>query len=150
DCGVSVNMSYSPAESGAWVIAGDNPICAQTSYVKYFGYNPKTIQGIRRKNYNDSAWLAIIESELNSNRPMEYAGWDSTKGGHTWVCDGYDATNHLHMNWGWSGYDNGYYQLDTFNANPYFFSKSEELVIGIEPPAVVASFTAAPVNGCSG
>ncbi len=150
DCGISVDMSYSPSESGAWVIASDNKICAQNSYVKYFGYNAKTIQGIKRNKYSDSAWMAIIKNELNNNRVMEYAGWDSVNGGHTWVCDGYDTTDHLHMNWGWSGYDNGFYQLDTFDAKPYFFSKNEELVIGIEPPPIRAAFDATPYGGCAG
>lgn len=150
DCGVSVNMSYSPSESGAWVIAADNKICAQNSYVKYFGYNANTIQGLKRKNYSDSAWIAMIDSELTNKRVIEYAGWDSVYGGHTWVCDGFDSTNKLHMNWGWSGADNGYYQLDTFNPGGYFFSKTHEIVIGIEPPSLVASFDAAPTNGCLG
>ncbi len=150
DCGVSVDMSYSPSESGAWVVASDNKICAQNSYVQYFGYNAKTIQGILRKNYSDSAWIAVIDSELTSKRVMEYAGWDSVYGGHTWVCDGFDSTNMLHMNWGWSGSDNGFFKLDTLNPRPYFWSKKEELVIGIEPPVLAAAFDAAPTNGCVG
>lgn len=150
DCGVSVDMGYSPSESGAWVITADDRICAQSAYVNYFGYNSKTIQGLKRKNYSDSAWMGMIENELNNSRVMEYAGWDSVNGGHTWVCDGYDTNNYLHMNWGWEGYDNGYYELDTLNPNPYFFSKTEELVIGIEPPPVLAAFDAKPISGCVG
>lgn len=150
DCGVSVDMSYSPSESGAWVINADDKISAQSSFVKYFGYNAKTIQGLKRKNYSDSAWMAMIENELNSRRLVEYAGWDSVNGGHTWVCDGYDTNSNLHMNWGWSGYDNGYYKLDVLNPNPYFFSKNEEILIGIEPPPLVAAFDATPMGGCVG
>ncbi len=150
DCGVSVDMSYSPSESGAWVITADDKICAQTSFVNYFGYNAATIQGIQRKNYSDSAWIAIIDTELNNNRVMEYAGWDTVYGGHTWVCDGYDSNNRLHMNWGWSGADNGYYALDTLNPGPYFWIRKEELVIGIEPPSLVASFDASPLVACAG
>ncbi len=150
DCGVSVDMSYSPSESGAWVITADDKICAQASYVNYFGYNPKTIQGLKRKNYSDSAWMAMIKNELNNNRVVQYAGWDSVYGGHTWVCDGYDTRNYLHMNWGWSGYDNGYYELDTLNPNPYFFSKTNEILIGIEPPPIIAAFDATPSSGCAG
>ncbi|MGH7233864.1 MAG: C10 family peptidase, partial [Candidatus Saccharimonadales bacterium] len=100
--------------------------------------------------YNDSAWLAMIDNELNNKRIIEYAGWDSVYGGHTWVCDGYDTLNNLHMNWGWGGYDNGYFKLDTLKAGGYFFCKSEEMVIGIEPPPVRASFDATPVSGCPG
>ncbi|HXB12792.1 MAG TPA: C10 family peptidase, partial [Bacteroidia bacterium] len=150
DCGVSVDMSYSPSESGAWVIIADSKICAQASYVNYFGYDASTIQGLKRKNYSDSAWLGMIDNELNNNRVIEYAGWDSVYGGHTWVCDGYDVNNYLHMNWGWSGSDNGYYQLDTLDAHPYFFSQNHEIVIGIQPPPVLAAFDASPTQGCAG
>ena len=150
DCGVSVDMSYSPSESGAWVIASDNPICAQNSYVKYFGFNAKTIQGLKRKKYSDSAWIALIENELNNGRVTEYAGWDTVNGGHTWVCDGYDVNNNLHMNWGWSGYDNGYYDIDTLDASPYNFSSNHEIVVGIQPPPVLAAFDASPLTSCAG
>jgi PKD repeat protein len=150
DCGVSVDMGYSPSESGAWVITADDKICAQSAFVNYFGYDANTIQGLKRKNYSDSAWMALIENELNNNRVVEYVGWDSVNGGHTWVCDGYDTNSFLHMNWGWSGYDNGYYELDTLNPRPYFFSKSEEILIGIEPPPLLAAFDADPLSGCTG
>ncbi len=150
DCGVSVDMSYSPGGSGAWVITADNRICAQTSYVKYFGYNANTIQGLKRKNFNDSVWMTLIKNELNHNRVVQYAGWDSVNGGHTWVCDGYDTNSNLHMNWGWGGFDDGFFLLDTLNPYPYFFSKNEEILIGIQPPPVKADFEAAPATGCTG
>ncbi len=150
DCGVSVNMSYDPNGSGAWVITADSRICAQASYVNYFGYDANTIQGLKRKNYSDSAWMAMIKNELNNNRLIQYVGWDSVNGGHTWVCDGYDTNSYLHMNWGWGGFDDAYYALDTLNPPPFFFSKSEEMLIGIEPAPIRAAFNATPVNGCTG
>jgi hypothetical protein len=107
DCGISVCMDYSPSESGAWVITGDYPVCAQTAFVKYFGYNPETIQGLYQSDYTTSDWENLIENELNNSRPVEYVGWDSVQNaGHTWVCDG-DSNTHYHMNWGGSGRDVG-------------------------------------------
>jgi len=138
-CGVSVNMDYSPSGSGAFVITADDTICAQHSFVTYFGYNAKTIQGLQRKNYSDSVtWKNLIENELNNGRPVQYVGQDPKNGGHTWVCDGYDASECFHMNWGWGGADNGYYSINSLNPSIYTFSQTEEALIGIQPPPRVS------------
>ena len=135
-CGVSVNMDYSPSESGAWVITGDNPVCAQHSYITYFGYDPNIIQGLYRSGFADADWIALIESDLNIGRPVQYVGDDPTQGGHTWVCDGYDANDNLHMNWGWGGSDDGYYTLDQFTtAGGFDPINNNEILMGIVPLA---------------
>jgi len=149
DCGVSVDMNYSPNGSGAWVITGDYPVCSQNSYVKYFGYNPATIKGVYESNYTYANWIALIENELNNNRPVQYVGNDSIKNeGHTWVCDGYDVNNNFDMNWGWSGYDDGYYSPQALDVIGYQLNWWNEAVIGIEPPPVSAYFGGAPTFGC--
>jgi len=142
DCGVSVDMDYSPSGSGAWVIDGDYPTCSQNSYVKYFGYNPKTIQGIYKSNYTYANWITTIENELNASRVIQYVGNDSVNNaGHTWVCDGYDASNNFHMNWGWGGGSNGYFAPNAINVAGYAFNWWDEAVIGIEPLKVSAYFS---------
>lgn len=133
-CGVSVDMNYSPTGSGAWVITSDDPICAQNSYVTYFKYDPSTIQGLRRGGYTESAWLALIESDLNLGRPVQYVGDDPIQGdGHTWVCDGYDQNNYLHMNWGWGGYSDGFFQVDSLSTPGFDPSSNHQVVVGIVP-----------------
>ena len=144
ECGVSVEMDYSPSESGAWVITADSPVCAQTSYVSYFGYDPNTIQGLLRSNYGDPAWIQLVENDLNIGRPVQYVGSDPSAGGHTWVCDGYDASNNFHMNWGWGGADDGYYGLNNMNPGGYNFSQTHEALIGIQPLANVANDAGIP------
>lgn len=146
DCGVSVDMDYTPTGSGAEVLGG-NP-SAQYSYVNYFGYNAATLNGVYESSYSVSAWESLIENELNNSRLVQYAGFDSYYGGHTWVCDGYDAINDFHMNWGWSGADDGYYNVDSLNPSPYDFIVNEQILYGIEPPPVLAEFNASPTSGC--
>lgn len=151
DCGVSVCMDYSPSGSGAWVINGDYPVSSQNSYVKYFGYNPKTIQGVYKNNYTNPAWVSLIENELNNGRPVQYVGNDSVNNaGHTWVCDGYDASNNFHMNWGWGGADNGYYSPTALSVAGYNFNWWDEAVIGIEPEPVSTYFEGNPLFGKTG
>ena len=138
-CGISVQMNYSPDDSGSWMITGDDATaCAQISYVKYFGYNSATIQGLYKSNYSDAAWTTLLQNEHNNGRPVQYVGDDASQGGHSWVCDGYDASNNFHMNWGWAGYDNGYFPLTNLTTDGGFNPiENQEALIGIQPPSSV-------------
>ncbi len=155
DCGVSVDMDYTTSESGAWVITGDYPVCAQTAYVKYFGYDPNTIQGLYQSKYTTNNWTNLIINEITHGRPVQYVGWDSISpnnaAGHTWVCDGYNSsTGKFHMNWGWSGSNDGDFTLNALDAGGYAFNWWNEALIGIEPPAASPYFVASPTFGCTG
>ena len=149
DCGVSVDMDYSPSGSGAQVLAVDanfEGACAQNSYVNYFGYNSSTITGYERtansnpnSGYTDAQWLNLIETDINAGRPVQYVGDDPTQGGHTWVCDGYDASNNLHMNWGWGGSDDGFFSINNLLTTNGGFNPStdHQILVGIEPPPAI-------------
>jgi len=139
-CGVSVDMSYGVDESSAYVISSASPVknCAEYALKTYFGYKT-TLSGIERKNYSDADWIKAIESEMDNSRPVIYAGF-GTGGGHCFVCDGYDANNFLHFNWGWAGQDNGYFQIDALNPGTLGtgggaggFNSGQQAIIGIEP-----------------
>ena len=144
-CGISVDMDYDPAGSGAQVLAlgGSTEACAQNSYVNYFGYDASKIQGYQRTTttytYTDAAWLSLIETDLTAGRPVEYAGADPTEGGHTWVCDGFEANNYLHMNWGWGGSDNGYFSINNLLTTNGGFNPStnHQILVGIQPPPTI-------------
>jgi hypothetical protein len=64
--------------------------------------------------------------------------------GHSFVCDGYDGYGMFHINWGWSGENDGYYVLSVLN--PYYddalgratrlgFCRNQSAVVGIQPPS---------------
>ena len=151
-CGVSVDMNYDPSGSGAQVLsvdAGGGP-CAQQSYTLYFGYDASTIQGYQRTQggYSDAAWLNLIETDLNAGRPVQYAGQDPSQGGHTWVCDGYDVNNNVHMNWGWAGSDDGYFSINNLLTTNGGFNPStnHEILVGIQPPPGVDAGIASVVS----
>ncbi|MBS1646197.1 MAG: thiol protease/hemagglutinin PrtT [Bacteroidetes bacterium] len=137
--GVSVDMDYSPSGSGALVLqvdAGPGGPCAQYSYINYFGYDPSIIAGyVRTTVSNDSLWMQYIKTDLNLGRPVQYAGADPSEGGHTWVCDGYDANNYVHMNWGWGGYDDGFFSINNLQTTNGTFNPStqHEILTGIVP-----------------
>ena len=154
DAGISVDMYYSPSGSGAEVITSDDPYaCAQIAYTQYFKYSDAIMDGLYA--FNDiTAWQDTLKHELDRNRPIQYVGADANAGGHTWVCDGYDTGNNFHMNWGWSGMDDGWYSLDNLNPAGFDFIQNQEALIGIMPPAVTAApqayFTASAKTNCLG
>lgn len=138
-CGVSVNMNYSPQSSGAYVIEGDAENCSEKAFKEYFGYDTNTVSGIRRQSYSDSQWTNIIRGELEDNQPVLYAGFGNG-GGHAFVCDGVDNSNLFHFNWGWGGYEDGYFQLNALNPNlggtgagNGGYNSGQQAVIGVKP-----------------
>ena len=156
-CAVAVTMNFgddNQGGSGAYVLASDVAAwkhTAQMAYTTYFNYNKNTLQGVHESDYNSADWLNLMESELSAGRPVQYVGTDPNEGSHTWVCDGYDANDLLHMNWGWGGFDNGYYSVSSLTGDGYNFSTREEALIGIEPMNdLSATATAAGAVICSG
>ncbi len=103
-CGYSVEMNYSPSESGA----GSANIAK--ALVENFGYN-SNITYQQRDYYSASVWNEMVYSELKAGRPVLYAG-SSLTGAHQFVCDGYDGNGYFHINWGWGGVSDGYFTLD--------------------------------------
>ncbi len=147
DCGVSVNMNYSPSSSGAYVL-GQAP-SAINAWTQYFGYYQFTLQGVLESKYNSTNWINLIENEFNHNRPVQYQGTDSAlQEGHSWVCDGYNALNQLHMNWGWSGTDDGYYSATKLApaGSGFDFTSNLGAIIGIEPPSQAAGVAQVSTN----
>ena len=112
-CGVSVDMNYSPNESGAWVVEDDSPVCAESAFKNYFGYS-NTLHGEKRENYSTSQWTNMLKGDLDAGRPLVYAGFGSG-GGHAFVCDGYNDGDYFHFNWGWSGLYNGFFHIDALD-----------------------------------
>ncbi len=143
-CGVSVDMSYGVGATGgssAYVISSASPLtnCAEYAYKTYFKYDATSIHGYERSSYSDVAWKNMIKADLDLSHPCQYAGFGSG-GGHTWVCDGYDASDFFHMNWGWGGIDNGFYSLDALSPGTLgtgggagAFNSGQQAVIGIKP-----------------
>lgn len=126
-CGVSVDMNYSPTGSGAYVIGAG--ATAETAFKTYFGYK-SSIQGLSRGYYTDAAWISMLKSNLDGGKPVLYAGYDANSAGHAFVCDGYDANDLFHFNYGWDGSSDGYYAVNGI-VNGY--NNNQNAVMGIEP-----------------
>ena len=122
-CGISVDMYYSNIGSGA--ASSDIP----DALVHYFKYS-RAIN--REKKYDDNAlWIAKLKQSLDSLQPIIYIGNGS--GGHAFVCDGYDANDLLHFNWGWGGNGDGYYALGHLNPLGHEYNSGNYAIFNIVP-----------------
>lgn len=130
-CGVALEMNYGPS-SGAF------SYMIPYSLTNYFNYD-KSINIHKREYYSIGEWMDIIKTELNQKRPVIYGG-QSADGGHSFVCDGYDVNNMFHINWGWSGNSDGYFQLNALTPNNQGigggaddgFNSQQDLITGIQ------------------
>jgi|GEM_PF-1749715 len=120
-CGVSVEMNYNVGESGA---STRNVIYVLENY---FDYVPSKMSNIFRSRYSSDVWNQIIYDELKNHRPVLYGG-QSGSGGHAFVIDGYDANDYFHVNWGWGGYQDGYFLLSAL----LDYNSNQDAIIGIE------------------
>ncbi len=140
-CGVGVEMDYGPDASGSFVIMDGYPAhkTCEYAYKTYFGYNPSTIQGLWRYKHPDAQWKQMLKTNLDNANPIQYAGFgDGT--GHTFLCDGYDEEGKFHMNWGWDGMYDGFYELEALNpgtggtgGGSGHFNNNQQAIIGLQP-----------------
>ncbi|MBO4587735.1 MAG: C10 family peptidase [Bacteroidales bacterium] len=107
-CGVSVQMQYSYSASGAQQANVPNSMKTFFYYGSSTTYKNRSYSGL-----NETAWKNMLKTELDARRPVIYGGADANgEQGHSFVCDGYDANDKFHFNWGWSGSGDGYFALD--------------------------------------
>ncbi|WP_071122879.1 C10 family peptidase [Prevotellamassilia timonensis] len=107
-CGLSAKADYGPS-------TGTN--CTPDVLVKYWGYDPDVIKQLNREGFSLREWTAILDAELRASRPVYYSGVSFTSGGHAFLCDGADGDGLYHINWGWSGWSNGYFDITILNSD---------------------------------
>lgn len=130
-CGKSVNMIYHCSGSGSDLLDAKDAL----KYV--FGYK----SGIAsyyfwNNNYNITTLGNRIVDELDKGRPVLMRAVDHNQGGHAFVCDGYSRNGKVHINWGWTGNFDGYYQIDILNPDCYSLSQQYGIIYKITPDIV--------------
>ncbi len=101
DCGVSLNMNYGP-------VSGASIYSYYPAFKNYFRNSSRTVN---RSGCETAEFTKIITDELQEGRPIIYCG-TGEDGGHAFVVDGYDTNYFLHVNWGWGGYSDGYFDMN--------------------------------------
>ena len=105
DCGFAVNMSYGTGGSYASISA---------STMQTFFHYSVAARDRYSESYSTEQWNQFIQRDLDEYRPVLYSGQGS-QGGHEFILDGYDADNYYHVNWGWSGNQDGWFILTNLN-----------------------------------
>lgn len=128
-CGYAMQMIYGKDASAAFV--------SPNGIARYFGYDPSvTLKA--RVDHSRQQWHQMIFNELSQRRPVIMSGDNlATGGGHAFVCDGYDGDGHYHINWGWKGLSDGYFEIDLFTDGPgrsaHSFIAYLQAAIGLKP-----------------
>ena len=85
---------------------------------------------------------ATIYGELVNRCPVILFG-TGERGGHFFVCDGYDAVYDLYrINWGWGGSCDGYYALSALTPGVKAYNTRKRAYVGIKPEYILGD-----VNG---
>ncbi len=96
-----------------------------------FGYLDAVTEELR-SSYTAAAWFALIQQEIDNDRPIDYLIYN-----HMIVADGWMTAGELsyyHMNYGWGGSANAWYAIDNLycdwaGCDPMW----ERIYIGIYP-----------------
>lgn len=142
DCGYASRMVYTANGSGA------NIYDAAYGLSHNMQYDSLAMRVKTRAYFRDAEWAEMIYKELQEKRPILYMAVDPEKLGHAFVFDGMDAQGMVHVNWGWSGTANGYFDITTVQGltpsyqDPYYgstikynFYDEQAMVIGFKPQA---------------
>lgn len=122
--GISVNMNYYQNESGASVLN------AAVALHRYFNYSADVAQ-YHKDLYDEAEWYNRVRSNIDAGHPVIYFGEGT--GAHAFVLDGYDNSDKFHINWGWDGVANGYYDLDALSPLEFSFNLFQGMISNIHP-----------------
>lgn len=119
DIAYSVNMNWTPGGGG-----GANPFACEGAAVMGMGmsYDARTYQSAFFDGKLDNPeWWRLIQEDLDNGMPIFYGG--AAKGapnaGHAFVFDGYDSNHFVHVNWGWSGKCNNWFDINFLKTDMY-------------------------------
>lgn len=81
-----------------------------------------------------TAWIRLLLNELSAGRAIVYNG--TGEAGHSFNLDGYDGISMFHVNWGWGGIGDGYFNIDGLHDEyqGISFPNNHVIVIGIGSP----------------
>jgi hypothetical protein len=126
-CAVAVSMDFGPDGSGT-----RNSAPASSAVKQYFYYSQKTAWS--KRETNTELWKSRLDSNLLAGRPIIYSGLPKTGSeGHAFNIDGVFKSNYYHVNWGWSGMDNGYFTIDALKPGRADFTQDQAAILNIQP-----------------
>ena len=122
DVGIACEMMYGYNGSGAYTYYAYYALLDHFNYMVGYAY---------RDEY-EGDFDELLRGWLDYHYPLYFSGHGS--GGHAFVLDGYDNQGRFHVNWGWGGWYDGYFEtlaLDPDGSGDGYNSYQE--VIASEP-----------------
>lgn len=126
-CGVIIVANYGIGKTSVCI---DGQMWADRM-MQYFDYD---VSGYCFEKSSSKDWLDIIKNNIKNIGPTLYSGHDDDIwAGHSFVLDGYDSDGFIRINWGWSGYCNGYYSIEDLSVSGYNFTASQYAILNLRP-----------------
>jgi hypothetical protein len=125
-CGYSAQMKYGLTGSGT------SSQYAAAAFKNNFLY--PNVEYVRSNLCSKAKWGEMIYDNLSHGYPILYSA-TARDYGHAFVLDGYEyayGNDYYHFNWGWSGYQNGYFLID-YLLPAGDFHKRQDMIINIVP-----------------
>lgn len=126
DCAVATRMQFGSMQN----VAGYD---ALTALAENFAYNPATMKQVRLADYSSEEANQLVVAELEAGRPVYFTGEDSSTGSRAFVIDGWNADGYAHINWGNSGYNDGYFLLSALDYKTDGYNSNQRMITGIQP-----------------
>lgn len=142
EVGVAVKMNYELNGSGAF-----SPDVSK-ALRDFFRYD-KGVTAYKRSTMKTSEWYKIIYTDIANGLPVYYAGaaqyinenGRASYAGHAFVFDGYDSNGNVHVNWGWGGLSNGYFNMNILSPGAIGigggadtgYKYFQDCIVGIKP-----------------
>ena len=139
DCGISAFTDYGDKASSTSLTN------IMTAMKRVFGYS-KYMAYYSRDQFStpmlDSIYRQLIFNELKAGRPVIYRGYsDKKQTGHLFIIDGCSGSK-VHVNLGWAGKDNGYYELDDLAS----YYQKQSMLIAITDSSYIPSVRSVTLN----
>ena len=133
DVGIACEMMYGYSGSGSYTYYAYYALLDHFRYLVDYAY---------RDEY-EGDWDKLLRGWLDCNYPLYLSGHGN--GGHAFVLDGYDNQGRFHVNWGWGGWYDGYFESLALNPDGGEDGyNSYQEVIASEP---YRPLTSSPENG---
>lgn len=127
------------ASKTTWNYLGGGTVDANIvrAFIDNFGYND-TAHFVPRSRYDEPTWMNMVYGELSAGHPIFYSAKDLNLelgiiAGHNFILDGYDENGLVHVNWGWYGIENGYFDLAILAVRDYTYDDWQAMYVGLYP-----------------
>ncbi|MBR5171723.1 MAG: C10 family peptidase [Muribaculaceae bacterium] len=130
-CGVAAKTTWNSLGGGT------NDQRLVEAFTKHFNYND-TAHYVPRTRYDEPTWMEMIYGMLSTGNSVFYSAKDinlneGILAGHNFIIDGYDENGLVHVNWGWYGIENGYFDIALLDVLQYTYDDWQAMYVGLYP-----------------